>query len=221
MARYCARLLSGRLEKPELSTGVLVGCGTGDEVVHLRGKLESARIFGADVENRFSRIARAERCVLMADGQSLPFADASFDFAAAIHSLEHVRDPQRLLAEVGRVLKPGAWFFLGVPNKSRLVGYVGSHDATTWQKISYNLTDYAARLRGRFENELGAHAGYRADELLALLGMFFPLVELRTEDYLRFKYGGRIPGFLLDLLLSRRALNCTAPAHYALCRRGS
>lgn len=219
MARYCARLLSERLERPELSAGLLVGCGTGEEVLHLRARLASGRIFGADVEHCFSPIARADRCLLIADGQSLPFANESFDFAAAIHSLEHVRAPRELLAEVRRVLKPGGWFFLGVPNKTRLLGYVGSHDATTWQKISYNLHDYIARLRGRFENELGAHAGYSAKELLFLLQDFFPTVELRTEDYLRFKYSGRIPVFLLDLLLSRSALNYTAPAHYALCRR--
>lgn len=221
MARYCARLLAGRLTETENPSGVLVGCGPGDEVVYLRRRLASRSVFGVDVEARFSPAARTEACAFIADGQALPFADSSFDFVAAIHSLEHVRDPRRLLAEVRRVLKRGGWFFLGVPNKSRLVGYVGSHDATTWQKISYNLADYAARLRGGFENELGAHAGYRANQLLALLSEYFPSVELRTEDYLRFKYSGRMPKYLLDLLLARRVINYTAAAHYALCRKAS
>jgi 2-polyprenyl-3-methyl-5-hydroxy-6-metoxy-1,4-benzoquinol methylase len=37
------------------------------------------------------------------DLQDLPFADASFDLAAAIEVLEHVPDPERTLAEMARV----------------------------------------------------------------------------------------------------------------------
>jgi ubiquinone/menaquinone biosynthesis C-methylase UbiE len=199
----------------------MVGCGNGDEVVYFRRSLGSPRTFGLDIERNFSVRARAEKCVLIGEGEALPFPSACFDFAAAFHSLEHVRDPRAVLAEVYRVLRPGGWFYIGVPNKSRLVGYLGSFGATPWQKLAFNLRDYYHRLHGRFENRLGAHAGYRAGELLALLGERFSSVDLLTEEYLRFKYGGRRPRFLLDLLLAPRVINYTAAAHYALCRKDS
>jgi SAM-dependent methyltransferase len=40
--------------------------------------------------------------------EALPFADASFDFAATRYSAHHWQDVPRALAEVHRVLKPGA-----------------------------------------------------------------------------------------------------------------
>jgi len=43
----------------------------------------------------------------VADTQSLPFADASFDVATANHMLYHVPDRARALAELARVLRPG------------------------------------------------------------------------------------------------------------------
>jgi ubiquinone/menaquinone biosynthesis C-methylase UbiE len=48
--------------------------------------------------------------------ESLPFRDAMFDSAAAVHVLEHLPDDQRATAEVARVLRPGGRVFIGVPN---------------------------------------------------------------------------------------------------------
>jgi hypothetical protein len=74
---------------------------------------------------------------------------------------------------------------------------------------------------GRFRNEAGAHAGFGRQELLAMLSERFTSVECLTGEFLRFKYGGRLPAPLLDLLLSRRLLDYSAPSHYALCRRAA
>ncbi len=51
----------------------------------------------------------------LADLESMPFADASFDAAVNIVTLEHVRQPARVLSEISRVLKPGAPFLIVVP----------------------------------------------------------------------------------------------------------
>jgi SAM-dependent methyltransferase len=52
--------------------------------------------------------------------EPLPFTDASFDVVAAGELLEHVRDPERLLGEAERVLRPGGIFVGSVPNAFRL-----------------------------------------------------------------------------------------------------
>lgn len=49
------------------------------------------------------------------DGITMPFSAASFDTAFATEVLEHCPNPDRVLAEVKRVLKPGAAFFFTVP----------------------------------------------------------------------------------------------------------
>lgn len=43
-------------------------------------------------------------------------ADASVDFVVSLETLEHVTDPQALLAAFERVLKPGGRIFVSVPN---------------------------------------------------------------------------------------------------------
>ena len=50
----------------------------------------------------------------------LPFEVASFDAVVAGELLEHVRDPERLLGEAERVLRPGGIFVGSVPNAFRL-----------------------------------------------------------------------------------------------------
>jgi SAM-dependent methyltransferase len=51
----------------------------------------------------------------VADLASLPFPDATFDAAVNIVTLEHVREPARVLSELARVLKPGGRLLLVTP----------------------------------------------------------------------------------------------------------
>jgi SAM-dependent methyltransferase len=53
---------------------------------------------------------------VQADIQALPFREASFDLVTANMVLEHVEHPQRLLAEISRVLRPGGRFIAHTPN---------------------------------------------------------------------------------------------------------
>jgi SAM-dependent methyltransferase len=214
--RHCAGLLRPRLDGTKVLAGAVVGCGEGDEVVFLQRGLQIPRVVGLDLALRFSPAARAEAKLILADAAQLPFPNCAFDFVVSIHSLEHVGDPVMALAEINRVLRPGGWFYVGVPNRHRLVGYLGSFDATLRQKLTWNLRDYGQRLRGRFKNEVGSHAGFTGQELITLLNAHFTNVQLLTEDYVRFKYEGRLPQRLLNLLLKPKVTNYSVPAHYAL-----
>lgn len=49
------------------------------------------------------------------DGQTLPFADATFDNVVSFQVLEHVFDPDRFMSEAFRVLKPDGRLLLSVP----------------------------------------------------------------------------------------------------------
>ena len=216
MVVHCCAALRQRMGEIQKPSGLIAGCGSGDEVVYMRHAFASDRIVGVDTVPAFSTAARAEGCVVIGDAAKLPLPSGTFDFAAAFHSLEHVGDPRAVLGEVARVLRPGAWFYVGVPNRSRLVGYLGSFDATNWQKITWNLIDWKARLLGRFDNQSGAHAGFGRLELMRLLQQHFSNVELLTEEFFRFKYAARLPKPVLDLLLAPRMLDRTVASHYAL-----
>jgi SAM-dependent methyltransferase len=50
------------------------------------------------------------------DVTQLEFADASFDAVICNHVLEHVPDDRRAMREIARVLKPGGWAVLQVPD---------------------------------------------------------------------------------------------------------
>ncbi|NKB70394.1 MAG: methyltransferase domain-containing protein [Candidatus Latescibacteria bacterium] len=47
---------------------------------------------------------------------ALPFAQASFDTVFSAQVLEHVPEPGRLIAEAGRILKPGGHLILSAPH---------------------------------------------------------------------------------------------------------
>jgi SAM-dependent methyltransferase len=54
--------------------------------------------------------------------QPLEVPDASFDVVVAGELLEHLRDPQALVAEIRRVLRPDGTLVASVPNAYRLKG---------------------------------------------------------------------------------------------------
>lgn len=54
------------------------------------------------------------------DGTRLPFDDASFDTVLNVQVLEHTPEPQQLVNEMARVLRPGGLLIVNVPFSFRL-----------------------------------------------------------------------------------------------------
>ena len=151
---------------------LVVGCGTGLEAAILAQKLE-ADVVGIDIEDNFDSEAIKISSLEVGDAMSLRFPDSSFDFVYSYHALEHIDNPVIALKEMKRVLKDGGGYWIGTPNKNRLIGYIGSKNTTMGQKITWNISNWRARLTGKFKNELGAHAGFSAPELEFLLRSVF------------------------------------------------
>jgi 2-polyprenyl-3-methyl-5-hydroxy-6-metoxy-1,4-benzoquinol methylase len=55
--------------------------------------------------------------VINGAGEALPFADASFDLAICWDVLEHVHNPEQLLAELARVVRPGGRVLITAINR--------------------------------------------------------------------------------------------------------
>jgi len=162
---------------------LVVGCGDGAEAGILARDLKADTI-GIDLgdEFRFDHSGSAPARLLKMDATGLEFADASFDFVYSFHALEHIKDPWRALSEMARILRPGGNYLVGVPNKSRLIGYFGSAVPLS-TKLRWNLADLGMRLRGEWRNELGAHAGFTDRELSGMCLNAFGSAQIVDDNY--------------------------------------
>ena len=89
-----------------------LGCGSGRAVLWNRDL--GADVVGVDIAPFFSREAREQIDLMLADLRQLPFADGTFDKAWSLDVLEHL-SPDALdgmLKEAARVLKPGGGLFV-------------------------------------------------------------------------------------------------------------
>jgi ubiquinone/menaquinone biosynthesis C-methylase UbiE len=159
------------MESP--SNILVVGCGSGAEAGGL-ARAFGATTIGIDIESefKFDHAAAYPATLKMMDARKLEFPDATFDLVYSFHALEHIPDPKKALSEMSRVLRPNSAYLIGTPNKSRLVGYLGSPTSFN-NKILWNINDLKMRLLGRWNNEAGAHAGFTATELHKLCAQFF------------------------------------------------
>lgn len=88
-----------------------LGCGTG----HAQQHLEPRRSVGVDVD--LGALVDQGRPTVRADMGRLPFRSRAFGSVACIHAIEHVPNPERAVAEVARVVLPGATVVFVTPNR--------------------------------------------------------------------------------------------------------
>jgi ubiquinone/menaquinone biosynthesis C-methylase UbiE len=176
-----ARLIK-QFHPEKINKLLVVGCGSGLEAAILAQQLP-AEVCGIDLKNEFDPEAASIATLQTGDATALSFADETFDFIFSYHALEHIEDPIKALQEMRRVMKPDAGFWIGTPNRSRMIGYIGGKNTSFREKISWNILDWKQRIKGEFRNELGAHAGFTSKELRELLAAVFSQVEERTQEY--------------------------------------
>lgn len=208
------------LDPPGAEPRILVaGCGKAHEARYIHNELDGSLI-GVDIGGEWDPdVATAPGLTLQIGSiLDLPFEDGSFDAIFYHHVIEHVDDPAKSLTELARVLRPGGLIYVGTPNRHRAVGYVGSFDTKLIDKLRYNAKDYKDRLRGRFRNEYGAHAGFTQRELNSLLAKDFREVRSLTTSYFQSKYAS-LPKPALKALGNRAVQEVVVPAVYAVGRR--
>lgn len=153
-------------------TILVVGCGnqTGQIARHFPGR---ARFVFTDID-------KGADADVFCDAHDLPFANGAFDGVISTAVLEHVTRPGRVIEEVHRVLKPGAFLYSEIPFLQAV--HEGAYDFTRFTLSGHR------KLCERFaEEESGMVAGPgtalvwaivefaralpRSDRLAALFGM--------------------------------------------------
>ena len=93
-----------------------IGCGTGCDL--LQFAKNGAIATGIDITAEHIRLAK-ERVhgmaeVIHGDGRAIPFPDCSFDYVYSHGVLHHSDEPEKIVAEIMRVLRPGGRFNIHV-----------------------------------------------------------------------------------------------------------
>jgi SAM-dependent methyltransferase len=102
------------LDAPEIRPGTVVldlCCGTGQ--LTARAADRGATASGLDFSPAMLAVARTAHPVQRfteGDAEAMPFPDASFDAVVSSFGIHHVPRPERALAEVFRMLRPGGRF---------------------------------------------------------------------------------------------------------------
>jgi SAM-dependent methyltransferase len=161
----------------------------------------------------FSYRRRRLGCQVIGEGSDLSNVETrSYDFVLSCHSLEHVANPLKALCEWKRILKPGGFLILAVPNKESIFDHnrptttfshlladeqsgVDERDLTHLQEIlelhdlgrdkaAGSFEDFKARSVDNFSNR-GLHHHVFDAELLkdCLKHTDYKILEMRTSYY--------------------------------------
>jgi len=101
-----------------------VACGEG--VLVSMAKARGIYAVGLDISWRAAYLAKSvtNGYILVGEGESLPFGDATFDAVTNLGGLEHFVDPEQGVREIRRVLKPNGYAAILLPNSYYLVDII-------------------------------------------------------------------------------------------------
>lgn len=157
---YESRIMPIFFEIPHGSKVLDVGCNDGT-FIHMLKEKRNCDVTGIDLsETALEEAKKKGLNVMVADVESLPFPDKSFDVITCMEVLSHLFDAEKAIKEIRRVLKSNGIFLGSCPHK--------------------NLENYAwddKRLHRRY---------FDADELHQLLSKDFKRSWIRTLNGAQF-----------------------------------
>lgn len=187
-AAYLSELLAVRALLPWSGRGLEIGVGSARFAAPLGVE------FGIDPALAMLEYARARgvrgACAV---AESLPFANAAFDYALVVTTICFVEDAAAMLAEAHRVLKPGGALVIGFIDRASALGR--QYQAHREENVFYRDAKFYS---GDEVERLLADAGFGAPVWAQTL--FSPLAETREIEPMR---AGRGEGSFVVVKASR------------------
>ena len=197
----------------EIGSMLVVGCGDGLFTKAIAAACHCNEIVGVDTSRKLVQRADSEFPAVVSDvGASLPFRDACFDTIVCSEVIEHLIDPDFLLSEIARTLKPGGLLFLTTPNLASWINRIslllGFQPHFTEVSLRYNVGKlYRGRAAATAEGAIAGHLRLfvprSLDMILQIHG--FRVIARRGA---RLGYGGKsilpFPLSLVDRLFAAR-----------------
>jgi cyclopropane-fatty-acyl-phospholipid synthase len=117
-----------------------LGCGWGSLSLYLAEKFPGARITGVSnsatqrehIEAEARRRGLSNLRILTRDMNSLELEPARFDRVVSVEMFEHMKNYQRLLANIARWLKPGGLLFVHIFTHARLSYHFVARGPSDW-----------------------------------------------------------------------------------------
>jgi len=116
--RRCCRLLAPQLAADSVLLDV--GCGQGRLLSEFRAALPQAELHGLDISPKLIEIAKRNvpgANVVTGDAENLAYKNGQFHAVVMTEVLEHLGQPVVALRQVSRILQPGGWLLMTVPNR--------------------------------------------------------------------------------------------------------
>ncbi|MCX5704435.1 MAG: class I SAM-dependent methyltransferase [Candidatus Omnitrophica bacterium] len=113
-----------------------IGCGTGHLILY--AGTDGIEWFGVDLNpNDLICTSRKGPYRLLQNDirEGISFRSAQFDVAVVSHVLEHLDDPQKVVEEAKRVLKPGGVLIVGVPIYTEPTCWIRKHIVPRFDRL--------------------------------------------------------------------------------------
>lgn len=180
-----------------------VGMGQGQFLKKIARARPNAKLYGLDISTAAIASVKKEDSLkgefVVGDAQALPFSENFFDVVVIMDLLEHVQDPQKVILEVKRVLRPGGVFHFYVPCEGqpftldwflRRTNFLGLRDFT---KVHFGHIQYFSQMDVRnlitphFSKIRIAYSAHWISQIFHLLTMYLPkkLISLFGRDIQR------------------------------------
>jgi SAM-dependent methyltransferase len=123
-----------------------LGCGRG----YWLRRMAAAGLRPVGIEHEADRAGEAGRQApaAVADGARLPIADASVGLVWCIHVLHHLEQPDEVLAEIKRVLRPGGHLVMAETVEDNPLVRLGRRAWPAWDGVAVHSRFTAASLVG-------------------------------------------------------------------------
>jgi ubiquinone/menaquinone biosynthesis C-methylase UbiE/uncharacterized protein YbaR (Trm112 family) len=135
--RFTAHILS-RLQLSDGQKVLIVGCGFGLDEKNIASLYKDMDLWSIDISEEMLRLAIASGSPSrfgLALAERLPFGDNTFDRVLSREVIEHVINPQLMVSEIHRVLKPDGLAIVTTENEESL-GPTNYYDSRIWPKIA-------------------------------------------------------------------------------------